>query len=135
VVILTLFLIVFAYSYTKANVIRESDPADESSSISGYTITNIEYTLLPRDPTKARSITLNVDPADGTDESVDARITVDNGDTWITCTFQAGDKWVCNFPTFHEPNIASISNVRLVTQTPLQWYEKLVFLIFQIFNR
>lgn len=125
---------VFAYGYTKANVIQESDPADVPSDVSGYTITNIDYTLSSSDPTKVRSITLDVTPSDGADEAVDALITVDNGVTWITCTYQAAGKWVCNFPTLHEPSIASISNVRLVTKTPVPWCKKFVFSILQIFN-
>ena len=126
---------VFAYGYTKANVIQESDPADEPSDVSGYIITNISYTLLSSDPTKVKSMTLNVAPSDGADEDVDALITVDNGATWITCTYLAADKWVCSFQTLHDPSIASISNVRLVTKTPVPWPNKLLYLILQIFNQ
>ena len=133
-VILTLFLILTAYGFTKANVIQDGDPADELGDISGYTIANIDYTLSSSDSTKVKNITLSVDPSDGIDESVEARITVDNGATWITCTFLAADKWVCNFPTLREPSIASISNVRLITKTPLPWHKKLCNSILKIFN-
>ena len=63
---------VFAYGYTKANVIQESDPADVPSDVSGYTITNISYILSSSDPTKVKSMTLDVDPSDGADGVVDA---------------------------------------------------------------
>ncbi len=123
------------YSYTKANIIQESNPTDEPSDFSGYTIINIDYILLSSDPTKVRRITLNVVPFDGTDEAVNARISINNGATWIDCTYPAADTFVCDFPTFHEPNIASISNVRLVTKTSVSWLNKLAFSILQIFNR
>jgi len=126
---------VFAYSYTKANVIQESNPTGETSDISGYTIINIGYTLLSSDPTKMSNITLDVAPSDGADEDVDARITVNNGATWIACTYLADDKWVCNFPALSEPGLASISNLRLVTKTSVPWCKKLAFSILQIFNR
>jgi len=134
VVILVQSLIVFACSSTKSNVIQESNTADEPNDISGYTIANISYTLLSNDPAKVRSITLDVAPSDGADEDVDARITIDNGATWIACTYPADDKWFCNFPTSHEPSIASISNVRLITKTAVPWHKKLAFSILQIFN-
>ena len=134
-IILNLFLIVIAYSYTNANTIQESNSTDETSDISGYTVTNIGYTLLSSDPSKVRSLTLDVVPADGTDEAVDARITVDNGATWIACTCPAAGKWVCGFPALNKPGIASISNVRLVTKTSVPWRKKLIFSILKIFNR
>ena len=118
--------------YLKANIVQESK---SKYGISGYTIINIGYTLLSSDPTKMSNITLDVDPSDGADEDVDARITVDNGATWVTCTYLDADKWVCSFPTFHEPGIASISNLRLMTKTPVPWCKKLVFSLLQIFNR
>jgi len=135
VVILTLFLIVTAYGYTKANIIQENNSTDETSDISGYTITNIDYALLPNDPSKVRSITLDVAPANSPCETADARITVDNGATWITCTCPTFGKWVCSFPALNEPGIASFSNLQLVTETPVPWYKKIVFSILQIFNR
>jgi len=134
VAILALSLIVLAYSSTKGNIIQNSNSSDELSDISGYTITNISYTLLSSDPAKVRNLTLDVDPSDGASDAVEARITINNGATWIACTYPAVDKWVCNFPTFHEPSIASISNVRLITKTTVPWHKKLVFSILQIFN-
>ena len=131
----TLFLILTAYSFTKANIIQENNSTDETIGISGYTITNIEYTLLASDPSKVRNITLDFIPNDSPCEAVDARITVDNGATWITCTCPAADKWACSFTGLNEPGIASISNLQLVTKTPVPWYKKLVFKMLQIFNQ
>jgi len=134
VTILTLLLIVIAYSDTKANIIQESNATDETSDIGGYTIANIGYTLLSSDPSKVREISLDVVPADDPCEAADAHITVDNDATWIACTCSSADKWVCSFPALNEPSISSISNVRLVTKTPVPWYKKIIFTILQIFN-
>ena len=81
------------------------------------------------------SILLDVVPADGACEATDARINVDNGATWVTCTCLEADKWICSFPSLKEPDIRSISDVRLVTKTSVPWYKQLVFSILQIFNR
>jgi len=121
-----------AYIYLKANIVQESK---SKYGISGYTITKIDYILLASDPSKMKSIILDVDPSDGADEDVDAHITVDNGATWIACTYPADDKWFCNFPTFYEPGISSISNLQLVTKTSVPWCKKLAFSLPQIFNR
>ena len=111
------------YICLKANIDQKSN------NISGYTITNINYILLANDPSKVKSIILDVAPTDSPCETADARISVDNGATWINCDFPAADKWTYSFPDLKEPGISSLSNIRLITNTPMPWCKK-----FCIFN-
>ena len=134
-IILTLFLILTAFSYTNANIFQENNSTDETRDISGYSITNIDYTLLPGNPSKVSSISLDVVPGDSDCEAASARINVDSGVTWVTCTCPEADKWVCSFPSLKEPGIDSISDVRLVTKTSVPWPNKLIYLILQMFNQ
>ena len=129
-IILILFVIMIAYIYLKANIVQESK---SKYGISGYTITKIDYILLASDPSKVKSIILDVAPADSSCETADARITIDNGATWINCDFPAADKWTYSFPDLKEPGISSLSNIRLITNTPMSCCKKFVFSIFELF--
>jgi hypothetical protein len=113
----------------------ENNFKEETGGISGFTVTNINYTLLPGNPSKVSSIALYVVPTDGACDAADARINIDNSATWITCTCPESDKWVCSFPPLKEPDISSISAMRLVTKTSVPWCKQLVFSILQFFNK
>jgi hypothetical protein len=127
-------LIATAYSDTKVNISQGIALKDEATEISGYTIANIDFILLASDPSKVRSITLDITSKSDECEIAEARITVDNGSKWIPCNCSSEVKLMCDFPDLQEPEIASISNVRLVTMLPIPWYKKIFFWISKIFS-
>jgi hypothetical protein len=111
---LILILAVVAFGYAAANIVPESGAGDGTGTVSGYTITNIDYTLLTSDPSKVQLLTLDVAATAGAGDATDVRITVDSGTTWITCTGPAVNTWTCTFGVGSEPSVSAISDLQVV---------------------
>ena len=103
-----------AYGYAAANVVPESGIGDGSGTVSGYTISNIDYTLLSSDPSSLTSVSFDVAPTSGASAATDVRITVDNGTTWVTCTGPTVNNWQCAFTIGSEPSISAIESLQVV---------------------
>lgn len=114
VALILLSLSVIAYGYAAANVVPESGAGDGSGTVSGYTISNIDYNLLASDPTKIESLTMDVAATSGANAPDDVRITVDSGTTWITCTGPVTNTWTCTFTVSSEPSVSAISTLQVV---------------------
>lgn len=113
-IILALAVIgVVVYGFAAANSVPESGAGDGTGTVSGYTITNINYTLLASDPTKVDQVEFDVAATSGAGDAGDVRITVDAGTTWITCT-NAVNHWTCDFGVGSEPSVSAISNLQVV---------------------
>ena len=110
--IMVLVLAVVAFGYAAANVVPESGAGDGTGTVSGYTITNIAYTLDATDPSTVASLALDVAATSGAGDATDVRITVDSGTTWITCTGPVTGTWTCTFGT--KPGVAAISDLQVV---------------------
>ncbi|MBL6965886.1 MAG: hypothetical protein ISR60_04970 [Anaerolineales bacterium] len=115
---LTIFLLlaitaVVIYGFAAANVVPESGAGDGTGTVSGYTISNIEYTLLSADPTKVDTVEFDVAATAGADPAADVRITVDSGTTWITCS-NVTTHWTCDFGAGSEPSVTAISDMQVV---------------------
>ena len=113
-ILTSMVLAVAVYGFAAANVVPESGAGDGSGTVSGYTITNIDYTLLASDPTKVDSLTLDAAPTAGAGAATDVRITVDAGSTWITCSGPVTNTWTCNFAALSEPSVSAITNLQVV---------------------
>jgi hypothetical protein len=112
--IIVLILAVAAFGYAAANIVPESGAGDGTGTVSGYTITNINYTLLASDPSSVESLTLDVAPTAGAGPATDVRITVDGGTTWVTCTGPVGSTWTCTFAALSEPSVLAIIDLQVV---------------------
>lgn len=111
-IILTLGVI--AYGYAAANVVPESGAGDGSGVISGYTVSNIDYTLLVADPSKVASVSLDVAATSGAGAPDEVHITVDSGTTWVSCTGPATNTWTCAFTASSEPSVTAIESLQVV---------------------
>lgn len=111
---LILLIAVVAFAYAAANVVPESGAGDGTGTVSGYTITNITYSLLASDPSKISSLTLDVAPTATAGAASDVRITVDSGTTWITCTGPSTNTWTCTFGVGTEPSVSAITDLQVV---------------------
>lgn len=110
---LILILAVVAFGYAAANVVPESGAGDGTGTVSGYTITNIDYTLDGTDPSTMASVTFDVASTSGTaGDATDVRITVDSGTTWITCVAGTPPAWTCTFGT--PPSVLLITDLQVV---------------------
>jgi len=111
-IILTLGVI--AYGYAAANVVPESGAGDGTGTVSGYTVSNIDYVLLSTDPTKVESVALDVAATSGAGEPSEVQITVDSGTTWISCTGPVTNTWTCAFTALSEPSVSAIESLQVV---------------------
>jgi len=78
-----------AYAFTNSNTVPGTNAGSGSGAISGYTISNVQYTL-NSDPTKMDAVTLTLDKAAGT-----VKVQVVTGGSWYSCTNPTGNDWSC----------------------------------------
>ncbi len=113
-VVASLIISVTVYGFAAANVVPESGAGDGNGVVSGYTVSNIDYTLLASDPTKVESLTLDITPTTGAGAPADVLITVDAGTTWITCSGPVTETWTCAFTVASEPLVSAIDSLQVV---------------------
>ena len=113
IALIILTLAVIAYAYAAANDVPESGAGYGQGAISGYTISNIDYTLLSSDPSKVESVSLDVAATSGAPDPDIVQISVD-GSTWISCTGPTVNTWACAFATESEPLISAMDNLEVV---------------------
>jgi hypothetical protein len=112
--IIIFFVSLAIYGFAAANTVPESGAGDGSGTVSGYTISNIEYTLLSSDPSLLDEVDFDVAPTAGASAASDVRISVDGGTTWVTCTDSGGGSWNCAFTGGSEPGVAGITSLQVV---------------------
>ena len=92
---LVLILAAAAYAFAAANVVPESGAGDGSATISGYTITNVHYTLNGTNPANIASVQFDVAPTAGAGAAQSVSVQLDGG-TWSTCSLVSGNSWTCS---------------------------------------
>ncbi len=85
------------YGFTATNNVPESGAGEGSGVISGYTVSNIQYSLLPEDPTKIDRFTLSVVPSGGNPPPIEVQVSPDDGVTWRGCDGQSETEFLCIF--------------------------------------
>jgi len=116
---LAIALIIFAlavvvFGYAAANIVPVSGLGEGVGTVSGYTISNIDYTLLTSNPSKVSSVSIDVAPTSSAPAPTDVRVSVDSGTTWITCTGPTVNTWACAFGTGTEPDVSTITSLQVV---------------------
>lgn len=86
VAVLTAILAAGAYAFTASNTVPSSNAGSGSGTVSGYTATNLSYTLTAADPTTIDTLTFDISP------TTTSTVKVQTGTTgsWKTCTNAAG---------------------------------------------
>ena len=78
-----------AYAFTASNTVPGSSAGAGSGTISGYTVSNVAYTL-GTVPTNMDAVTFTLDRAAGT-----VKAQVQTGGSWYSCTNTANNDWSC----------------------------------------
>jgi hypothetical protein len=78
------------YAFTNSNTVPATNAGSGATAISGYTVSNVAYTL-NADPTKIDAVTFTLDKAAGT---VKAQLV--SAGTWYACTNTASFDWSCD---------------------------------------
>ncbi len=83
------------YAFAAANVVSETGAGVGDDTISGYTITNVTYTLVDANPDTMSAVEFDLaaTAGAGTPSTVDARV-VDSG-TWYDCIAGTPPAWSC----------------------------------------
>jgi hypothetical protein len=79
-----------AYAFTASNTVPGSNAGAGSGAISGYTVSNVAYTL-GTVPTNMDAVTFTLDRAAGT-----VKAQVQSGGSWYTCSNTSGNDWSCD---------------------------------------
>ena len=82
------------YAFAAGNTVLPATGGDGASDVSGYTITNVSYSLDATDPTKLDGISFTLNTSA---RSVRAKLSA-AGSTWYTCNPLSGNDWSCNTP-------------------------------------
>jgi hypothetical protein len=86
IAILTAILAAGAYAFTASNTVPASNAGSGTGTVSGYTATNVNYTLNAADPTTLDTLTFTIAPTTTSTVKVKAGTT----GSWKTCTNTAG---------------------------------------------
>jgi hypothetical protein len=114
IALVILVLAVIAFGYAAANVVPESGAGEGVGTVSGYTISNIAYTLLTTDPTKVSSVAFDAAATSGAEAPSTVKVSVDSGSTWIACTGPVTNTWTCTFTSESEPLVSAISSMQVI---------------------
>ncbi len=91
VVVLALILSVTTYAFAAANTVDPSNAGDGSATISGYTVTDVTYTL-GSDPSTITGVSFKVTPVDNAaNYAKSVSIRLNNSGTWYSCTVNTTD--------------------------------------------
>ena len=93
-VLVVLLVMIAAYAYAAANVVPETGAGDGENAISGYTITNVQYTLDPTNPTLISAVSFTIDPTAGADPVREVKVKLVDTGAWFDCT-AAGNSATC----------------------------------------
>ena len=74
-----------AYAFTASNTVPTTNAGSGSGSISGYTVSNVSYTLNAANPQNVDAVSFTISPTSGT---VKAQLV--SGGSWYSCTNSAG---------------------------------------------
>lgn len=91
---LALLLAAVVYGFAAANTVPGSNAGDGSAVISGYTITNVHYTLNAINPANLDSVSFTIAPAIPAGGAVAVKL-VSTDTTYSTCTVAGGTNVSC----------------------------------------
>ena len=98
-----------AYGFAASNTIADAGHAgDGSGAVSGYSITNMQWTLDKTDPSSLDSVAFSTDAAAGV-----VKASLDNGANWYGCTSGDTKSWTCDFTGGTLPTVKSVNNLRV----------------------
>ncbi len=107
--LMAVLLAAMVYGFAASNTVPTSYAGDGSGTVSGYSISNISYTLNSSDPSLVDKVDFTLDQSAST-----VQVSVDSGSTWFSCTITGGTSVSCDFPTGSEPSVQGITSLRVV---------------------
>ncbi|OIO95136.1 MAG: hypothetical protein AUK03_05830 [Anaerolineae bacterium CG2_30_64_16] len=109
---LVLILGASAYAFAAANVVPESGAGDGAETISGYTVTDVRYTLGAADPTKIDSVKFDIAATAGASAPVTVKVQLVDAGAWFACAVTTSPEWSCSVAS--AVNVADADQLRVV---------------------
>jgi hypothetical protein len=101
------------YAFTASNTVPTSNVGSGSNTISGYTVTNVAYTLNSTTPTDLDAVSFTLSTAAGT-----VKAQVQNGGAWYDCdNGGAGNNWTCDTTVGTQATVAPADQLTVVATT------------------
>ena len=100
-----------SYAFTAANTVPASKAGDGSGAVTGYTVTNVHYTLNGTDPSKIDAVSFTLNTAVATGGTL--KITLDGGTNWFSCTVNTTTP-SCTTTGAGQPTVLAAANLRVV---------------------
>ena len=97
-----------AYAFTASNTVPGTSAGAGSGAISGYTVSNVAYTL-DATPTDLAAVTFTLDKAATT---VKAQLV--SAGTWYACSVVSGNNWSCNTTVGTQATAAAANQLTVV---------------------
>ena len=91
---LALILATAAYGFAASNTVPGTNAGDGSAAISGYTVSNVHYTLNATNPANIDSLSFTIAPAVPAGGTVEVKL-VAAGTTFSGCTVTGGTSVTC----------------------------------------
>ena len=85
-IVLAALLALGSYAFTAANTVPGTTAGSGSGTISGYTITNVQYNLNAATPTNIDSVSFTISPSAATT----VKVQLVTGGSWFSCTNTSG---------------------------------------------
>jgi len=109
--LLVLVLAASAYAFAAANVVPESGAGDGANTVSGYTVTNVTYTLNSTNPANLDAVKFNIAPTAGAAAPITVKAQLVTSGAWFDCALVSGAQWSC---TVSGVTAAAANNLRVV---------------------
>lgn len=104
--LLTLLFAVAAYAFTATNVVPPSQAGDGNGAITGYTVSNVAYTLAA-DPANIASWSFDLSATAST-----VRSKLDSASSTYTSCTNVVNHWTCTPGS--QPTVASVNDLRVI---------------------
>ena len=93
VLLLVLAVMAGAYGFAATNTVVAPRAGDGAGTISGYTVSNVAYTLNSSNPQVLDKVEFDLDNPAST-----VKVRLQTGGTWYSCTNTSGNHWSCDTP-------------------------------------
>lgn len=110
VAVLASLLATGAFGLTAANTVPDSRAGDGAGTVSGYTVSNVDYTLDATDPANIDQVAFDLD-ADPSGSDIQVKL-VSTGSDWYTCS-NTGVSVTCD-TTSPQATVAAVDELRVV---------------------
>lgn len=103
-----------AYGFAASNTVPDTNAGDGTSTVSGYTVTNVTYLLETADPTMLDTVTFTLTPDNGGVTAGTVKVQLVSGGTWYDAdNGGAGDVWTVD-PTAGSLTVTSVDTLHIV---------------------